>query len=404
MIKKYIPFFFCIVVLATLYASFSNPLDIKETHREVTYISNTSLNFKELSDYFQKLSVEKGAVYAFEVLKKASFQGEIDLHLLGHVVGDELYKQKSIEGISDCTNDFRNACSHSIVVGTLLEHGEGAISRINEACQKAPGGKGAYTMCFHGLGHGILAFYNYELPPTIELCKKTGTKEYGNREYVECGGGAIMEMVGGGFHDKIAWEEGRKKYFTTDDPLSPCSSNFMPQETRSICYIYITPRLWEAVGADSGHPTSSDFAKAFPLCEKITTGKENKNACYEGFGKEFIGLANSRDIRLEALAQLDSKAFQKIYDWCSLTPYKEAGTLCLISTLNSLYWGGENKSDISINFCETVSTNDNTQGEACFNRLTENVSFYISNRNYKKNFCNTLPKEYQSSCFSRLLE
>src|SRR5437762_3691731 len=63
-----------------------------------------SSSFDQLKSYFQGLAQKKGARYAYEVLKAAPLGPNIDLHLLGHVVGDELYKQEGLNGITDCNN------------------------------------------------------------------------------------------------------------------------------------------------------------------------------------------------------------------------------------------------------------------------------------------------------------
>ena len=144
---------------------------------EVSDLSGKNLSFEELQKYFKDLADKKGARYAFAVLKVAPLGPNIDLHLLGHTVGDVLYKQEGASGITACNNDFRNACSHSIVVGLFYDKGEKALGPISEACRKAPGGSGAYTMCFHGLGHGILSYTGYDMAKAAEICKKTGTKE-----------------------------------------------------------------------------------------------------------------------------------------------------------------------------------------------------------------------------------
>jgi hypothetical protein len=117
---------------------------------EADSIGKNVSSFQKLSDRFTSLAQAKGGVYAFDVLKIASLPPNTDLHLLGHVVGDILYKQKGVAGMLDCTQDFRNACSHAIVIGTLNEFGPSkGLSLIHDACAKAPGGSGAYTMCYH---------------------------------------------------------------------------------------------------------------------------------------------------------------------------------------------------------------------------------------------------------------
>lgn len=339
--------------------------------------------------FFKNLAREKGARYAFDVLKVAPIPSGTDMHLLGHTVGDELYRQEGTEGVKICTQDFRNACSHSIVVGLFQDKGEQALDEITEACRKAPGGKGAYTMCFHGLGHGILAATGYDLEKAVAICEKTGAREahknlVGQDEMPQCVSGAVMEMIGGGFHNKGLWKKQREKYINRAHPLLPCASNFIPQEARPLCYNYLTPWLLEASGTDLGKPTPRDFEKAFPLCDTVPAEeRENRRACYGGFGKEFVVLVKERDIR--AVDDMTDQQLSTIYQWCLYAAHEEGIAACTLSALSSLYWGGENKRETSVRFCKLIT--DARHRSACFGNLTGAVGFYIDDPSYRAAFC-----------------
>lgn len=378
------------LILATAWFLVSRD-SLKET------VNTQNSNFDDLKTYFTNLANQKGAKVAFEVLKVAPVPPNTDMHLLGHVVGDVLYKQQGAEGIQICTEDFRNACSHSIVVGLFTDKGESALNEIEEACKKAPGGPGAYTMCYHGLGHGILAYEGYELPKTIELCQKTATAERGGQEYPECVSGAVMEIISGGGHDRQIWARERPKYLKADNPLYICSADFMPEEARGRCYDYLTPYLWEAVGADLGNPTEADFEKSFKLCEEVD--EENyRNICFGGFGKEFVGLAQSRDIR--RVDQMGDEKLKKIVDWCNIAGNKQGANACLMSALSSIYWGGENDYSASIRFCQAISDSENQQ--ACFLNLIGQASYYMKNPKDRESFCKELPPKFTDECKRRL--
>lgn len=371
--------------------------------QELAEIKSNTASFSVLSGYFTKLAQAKGGAYAFKVLREAPMPPNIDLHLLAHVVGDVLYKQTGVEGIRVCTNDFRNACSHSIVVGLFFDKGEDALEEIAEACRKAPGGSGAYTMCFHGLGHGIVAYAGYNLEQGIGLCEKTGTPAYHNREAIECIGGTIMELISGGFHDRIAWVSQRKKYFSADDPLSPCNKDFMPEHAQAQCYTYLTPYLWEAVGANMGSPTAEDFERSFRFCDKLDKAKEvgNRDACFGGFGKEFVVLVQGRDIRMGNIEAITDGQLRQIYAWCVLAHEARGTAACSEQALASLYWGGENDRSIAIRYCSLI--NDTADQRNCFENLIGAVSFYITDVNYRQAFCKEVPQDYQRACEARLL-
>ena len=359
------------------------------------------LSFKDISEYFIEIAENRGAGYAFEVLKMTPIPPNIDMHLMAHVVGDILYAQKGIDGIKVCTHDFRNACSHTIVIGLFIEKGDTALPEIAETCYEAPGGSGAYTMCFHGLGHGILAYTGYDLEAAVELCKKTGTARYNNEESSQCISGAIMEIING-VHDRELWRVEHEKYFKEDDPLYPCSSEFMPGEAQSLCYLYLTPHLFKVAGVDMGFPTSADFEKAFPLCERLPVSDlRNRDSCYGGFGKEFTVLSLGRDIRVSSIEKVTNEQLARVYDWCLLAKKREGITACLLHAMQSLYWGGENDRRIATRFCSVLR--DPYYERSCFMDLTGAVSYYIKDQDYRREFCQELPASYQEACEEKLL-
>lgn len=368
-----------------------------EALEEIALIESKDWSFETLKIYFQDLSDQKGADYAFEVLKLAPLPPNIDLHLLGHVVGDKLYQQKGIGGISLCTQDLRNACSHSIVVGYFLEKGEAGLRDIAQTCRNAPGGVGAYTMCFHGLGHGILAYKDYNLEEAVKICNKTGTDKYRNREAIECIGGAIMEIIGGGGHNRELWKKQNKNYLSSTDPLFPCNSEFMPENARNQCLNYLTPHLFILAEADLGYPESEDIEAAFQYCLRADK-KEQQNACFGGFGKEFVVLAQNRDVR--KIDQMQSGQLLQVYEWCELANNEEGIKYCLEQAINSLFWGGENNPQVSIDFCGVIP--NSTHQTDCYSNLFANIKTYIKNSSKQRGICQKLPESALTKCLESI--
>lgn len=369
---------------------------VTRTFTEVAQLKKRVYSFKELSLFFTTVANTKGAAYAYDLLKVAPIAPNTDMHLLGHIVGDILYKQQGAEGIKICTNDFRNACSHSIVVALFLKDGVKAIDTISKVCQKAPGGKGAYTMCFHGLGHGVLAYTKYDMKEAVSLCKKTGTVVHRNREYSECVGGVTMEMISG-VHDPALRMAQAKNYFKKDDPLSPCDTDVVPNDSKEICYIYLTPHLFELAGADLGNPTEINFKGAFEICDQLKE-EPYRHACFNGFGKEFVVLAMDRDIR--NVSTITDSQLKNIHSWCLLSSAVDGQNSCIESAVSSLYWGGENDRVAAVKFCNTIS--DESNQTVCIRALIGAVGYYIDDKNYRTSFCNEIPKTYTTSCQRQL--
>jgi len=392
----------CVVAALVLNAVLATVLVLDYTgfSQEAAYaqsldaLSQVPPTFDALGKFFVRLAESDGAVYAFEVLKRAPLPLELDVHLLGHLVGDELYKQQGITGMKFCTPDFRNACSHTVVIGALLEDGPSVFEQIHDVCAQAPGGKGAYTMCFHGFGHGVLAYAEYEVSDALPLCERVGTAAYQNREYSECVGGVTMEMVSG-VHDRALWEQKKTIYMPEDDPLALCQHESFSDEVRGMCYVYITPQLFVAAGANLGNPDPSTFAEAFQFCDKLPKADERaRSACFGGFGKEFVVLAQNRDIR--KIAEMTDMQLVRIHEWCADAGNDEGERACSAHALSSLYWGGENSANTSIRFCGL--TKNQEYARECFAQLIEHVSFYISDPGYRAQFCSSLPESFTSQC------
>ena len=368
------------------------------SYPEVAQLSAANKTFADLAIYFSGLAKEKGAEYAYQVLKVAALPSGTDLHLLGHTVGDILYKQRGADGIKICTPDFRNACSHSIAVGLFTDHGIAALPQIAQACRQAPGGSGAYTMCFHGLGHGILAYYGYDMAKAADACQKTSTQAYNYREGLECVGGMVMEIISGGGHDHDLWVAANARYLHADAPLSLCQQSFIPKEAKPMCYVYLTPYLFIAAGGSLDNP-GTDFSKAFSYCNSLTADdKENRDSCFGGFGKEFIVLAQNRDIR--RIDQLTETQLRQVQNWCAQAGERNGIAACIINAVNSMYWGGENDYRAAVKFCQVSP--DEYQKNSCFVNLIGAVFYYRSDRSYRQDFCSALPNPYQNDCTGRL--
>lgn len=381
------------MVAVALFLTLDHPMAREQTYPEVAELTGVTYSFQEYATYFQKLSDDKGAEYAFEVLKRAPFPPGIDLHLLGHVVGDMLYKQKGIDAIKLCTPDFRNACSHTVVIGILLEHGEGSLPQIADTCKQAPGGKGAYTMCFHGLGHGVLAYTGYNLERAVGMCQKVGTKEYQNREYIECVGGTIMEMIGG-VHDRTVWEQQVGNYFKAADPLYPCDAPFMPREVQPICYVHLTPHLFQAAGADLGRLSAEFFGAAFRACDALPADDQQlRSACYGGFGKEFVVIAQGKDVR--DIGSMQAPQLTTVRNWCAEAGNAAGEQYCNSYALSSLFWGGENNPNASFTFCEIA---EGESKNACYEQLSSHIGYYLSGSDQRETLCARLPEAYRKRC------
>jgi hypothetical protein len=207
-----------------------------------------------------------------------------------------------------------------------------------------------------------------------------------------------MEMIAG-VHDQQTWEKQKSTYFKAVDPLYPCTASFLPEEAKPICLNYLTPHLFEAAGMDIGFPDPKLYTYAFSFCDALPEGNfAQRDACYGGFGKEFIVLAQGRDVR--DVGSMREPALQLIREWCAKAEDIMGEASCNSSALSSLFWGGENNPDASFRFCEIASGQAQSD---CYNQLASHIPSYLSGDPRAVKLCARLPQSYQSACKEKSL-
>jgi hypothetical protein len=366
-----------------------------ETYVEAQDLSTKERTFNALISYFKEVSHKKGALYAFEVLRRTKFPMRVDIHLVAHEIGEELYEEYGREAILKCTSEFRYACSHSVVIGTLVEYGPESLKDMAAICRQAPGGKGAYRLCFHGLGHGVLSYNGYEFDKGAEMCK---TLEGKDGEATQCVGGMTMELLAG-IHDKEVWTEVSPRYLNKAKPLFPCTADYLPEASKRICLIYLTPQLWKYMGANSRTLTDAKLAASMKFCGPL---KETalRSACYGGFGKEFPSLTVNKDIREVELLYKTPEKLSRVHEMCELAGVEDGIRSCMIEANRSIYWAGENKPDSAIAFCDVAGTS--ARKKACFEAFFTSVAYYKSNKGYRSAMCAAVPNDVRSLCDKKL--
>lgn len=375
---------------------------MEEKESDLVFLASKNFTLDELSDFFIERTKEKGAHYAYELLGEAKFKTSVDMHLVAHAIGNELFELEGIDGIRTCTQDFGNGCSHAIVIAAFQEEGAVALSKISEACKSAPGAKGAYMMCYHGLGHGVVSYASYDMKKTAEYCRMAGTKEKNYKESDECMGGAIMEIISGGGHDKDLWEQERPRLLNPDHPFDICTSDVMTGGAPHFCVMYLVPYLFEIHGGSIGRVDASEIKTAFQECEKLNSNIAYlKGSCYGSFGKEFPKMANNLDIR--ELWKMSDASLSRVYDMCKLAGNQYGTQMCIQYAVGALLWGGENDISGAVRLCNLID--DVSVQEICANEaINSTYAFTPKGDQKRRDLCEKIDLDYQDQCRVTLLE
>lgn len=243
------------------------PFDVSDQtpiETEVAYAEK--LEVPELVTYFKNTSIKKGAAYAYEILRRLP-PSDLDpyKHLLGHVIGDELFNEQNIAGLKVCTSEFTSACYHSVIARAIDEQGLENIREINQKCQELKNSAG----CLHGMGHGITAALGYEDPVSAaNVC--ASLQKYGTTR--ACVEGVIMEF---NFHQLEEISPTSARAVDERGYYYPCTD--MPDTYKNECFF--EQSLWwrELLGR-------SNFAAIGELCDAVEND-ENREWCYRGIGR-----------------------------------------------------------------------------------------------------------------------
>ncbi|MBA2643285.1 MAG: hypothetical protein H0U82_10205, partial [Actinobacteria bacterium] len=84
--------------------------------------------------------------------------------------------------------------------------------------------------CLHGLGHGLMITTGYQLPLSLEVCKRLASRW----DRTSCKGGVFMENI-------LTSYGGQSPWVRNDDPLYPC--NWVAREDKYSCYQQATTRI-----------------------------------------------------------------------------------------------------------------------------------------------------------------
>ncbi|MEK7148064.1 MAG: hypothetical protein AAB758_02090, partial [Patescibacteria group bacterium] len=151
-----------------------------------------NLDYSTQRNVIEKL-VKDDPVYAWDYLKQAFLvNGEVvgNAHEFAHTIGNAIYKQMGLDGITSCDATFAYGCYHGVAEDLLKAEGAAAVLETQKRCLEIypPEANNLYTGCIHGMGHGLLTWEELNVSEALRDCDLLD-KRY--RNY--CYDGVFME-------------------------------------------------------------------------------------------------------------------------------------------------------------------------------------------------------------------
>jgi len=253
-----------------------------------------------------------------------------EAHGLAHALGIAAYRNPETVAatFAACPNTQISGCYHGVIQGYFLDvaRRNGAVTGadLEALCEPHRQNAPLFGQCTHGIGHGLMALFNHQVPPALERCDQLRLEF--SRE--SCYGGVFMENIvavthpehtaeshAAISHETAAGHEGHEgmdhgsmdhgsmagmdhgahgaapagswKPLDRDDPLYPCTA--VAEKYHYQCYLIQTSAILPSVNGDVGRTAQ--------ICS--TAPGRMAEVCYQSLGRDLTAYAG-RDPRVTA--------------------------------------------------------------------------------------------------------
>jgi hypothetical protein len=138
--------------------------------------------------------------------------------------------------------------------------------------------------CLHGLGHGLVIFYDYDIFKAIKYCGEFSE----DWEINTCSNGIFMENIDN-------YLSGNEEMFEPDDIFYPC--NKMDSKYASACFHHQNTFMLVK--------NNYSIPETFDDCDQITP-EEYVKYCYRGMGRQLAPVSSSIEIPIEPAIKISN--------------------------------------------------------------------------------------------------
>lgn len=299
----------------------------------------------------------------------------IDCHQRVHKVGRLSYELSGDKAFNVINSECMSGFTHGVTEAYFNEHGTKNLAQSLELiCQGEQNGFYAHQ-CFHGVGHGLMAYNDYDLPVALEGCDTlpaTGTS------YESCYSGVFMENIVGAISVDQAKSSANPGEFHTsswlsNDPLYPC--NAVEAKYKNACYMFQSSRMIQVL--------AYDYQKVASACSSIE--QIYRVACFLSMGRD---VSNS--------FQNDYAQIEKS---CDYVADEQLRLSCISGASQDKFWH-ESEQDDAISLCKALRQPD--AKKTCYTIISARGIEIISTKAISQTFCGKFELAYSNLCVIKL--
>lgn len=382
---KYIIIFIFILAIALFSFKYGDKLQfsnlLKPPQRHTDSFPKMSLNNSQAQlliddSNFLKSSVEKyGPSQVVERVEQLMDSKNQDCHLMAHQIGRVTYSVFGDQSFKLCSSLCHSGCYHGATEAYFKEKGTANLQQnLQTLCQDER--NGFYThQCLHGVGHGLMAWSNYQLLYALRSCDEL--KSYNNQ--ASCWTGVFMENIVGALAEGIP-NSGKtaqsvildsEKHYTSylnNDPQYPCT--IVPEKYKDTCYFLQPTRMLQLF--------KGNFEKVAKAC--LDAPVQNQRSCFQSMGREVNGNSNHH---VEEAIKL-----------CQYVPYGEDRNNCLIGAVQDTFWDPSGQSE-ALSFCAKLT--DSKEISDCYSTIIGRAG-QVLDKSGLAGFCVKVPQLLQQNC------
>ena len=157
----------------------------------------------------------------------------IDCHQRAHVLGRLAYEEFGARAFSLMGHECQSGGYHGATEALFHIYGTTDLeNNISLICSNTLNSFFRHQ-CVHGVGHGIMAWTDYQMLDALGLCDKLSTPQ----DQASCHSGVFMGNVVGGLSGSM----GHFTEYLSTDPHYPC--NILEEKYVGGCYFYQTSHM-----------------------------------------------------------------------------------------------------------------------------------------------------------------
>jgi len=332
---------------------------------EKTNMLEVARNEDHLTYWLKVLGPEK---VLGELLTDSGGGATIDCHQESHQIGRLSYELFGAGTFSYGDASCHSGYYHGAMEGFLNEKGTTDLAgNIDKICKQFDTGFGNFE-CLHGVGHGVIAYEDYDLTAAIEICRQLND------------GFATSSCYGGVFMENIVTAQGlgavpnhETKWVDKTDPQFPCNKIGTENELLVQCYMMQTSWMLTLY--------NYNFDKVAGGCLSAVNGMES--TCFRSFGRDSAGHTLRNPVKINELCEKVPK--EKTY-------YND----CMSGAVNVIieFWGPKLQDQAS-QYCNLQPPG---YKQTCYSLLATRLQDVFKLEEERKPVCATFEKDYQYLC------